>query len=209
VRHLVTPLEREYVLAPDRALPDLLAEAIDRTRADHEGRATCRTRVYQRRPSHCCGGRRCGRVFGVVREPGDHRARHAGRSHQRRAACGDGGPDPGGDVDRARADGQPGAHRSAAAGADQQHEHTNQPGGYWIAATNPLATHQAVTGAVLLRGPGRVRRPALPTELKESGRLHERTCHAGGRVLEVTGPLDTRELWPSVGGQPEQRVDFW
>lgn len=46
----------------------------------------------------------------------------------------------------------------------KQREHTNQPGGYWIAAADPLAAHEAVTGAMSSRGAGRVRRAALLTD---------------------------------------------
>jgi hypothetical protein len=51
--------------------------------------------------------------------------------------------------------------RQAAAARQQL---TNQPGGYWIAATNPEAAYQAVTGTAPLRGPDRVRRAALLTD---------------------------------------------
>ena len=46
----------------------------------------------------------------------------------------------------------------------KQREHTNQPGGYWIAAANPAAAHEAITGAMTLHGPGRIRRAALLTD---------------------------------------------
>jgi hypothetical protein len=43
-------------------------------------------------------------------------------------------------------------------------EYINQPGGYWIAAADPQAAHEAVTGSAPLTGPGRVRRAALLTD---------------------------------------------
>jgi hypothetical protein len=41
---------------------------------------------------------------------------------------------------------------------------TNQPDGYWIAAANPAAAYQAVTGTAPLHGEDRVRRAALLTD---------------------------------------------
>jgi hypothetical protein len=41
---------------------------------------------------------------------------------------------------------------------------TNTAEGYWIAATNPAAAYEAVSGTAPLRGPGRVRRAALLTD---------------------------------------------
>jgi hypothetical protein len=46
----------------------------------------------------------------------------------------------------------------------QRQQLTNRPGGYWIAAADPAAAYQAVTGAAPLRGPDRVRRAALLTD---------------------------------------------
>jgi hypothetical protein len=47
---------------------------------------------------------------------------------------------------------------------NQRQQFTNQPGGYWIAAANPAAAYQAVTGTAPLWGPNRVRRAALLTD---------------------------------------------
>jgi hypothetical protein len=46
----------------------------------------------------------------------------------------------------------------------QRQKLTNRPGGYWIAAADPAAAHQAVTGTAPLHGPDRVRRAALLTD---------------------------------------------
>jgi hypothetical protein len=46
----------------------------------------------------------------------------------------------------------------------EKHKLTNQPHGYWIAAANPAAAYQAVTGTAPLHGPDRVRRAALLTD---------------------------------------------
>ncbi|GAA1626648.1 hypothetical protein [Actinoplanes couchii] len=43
-------------------------------------------------------------------------------------------------------------------------QHTNRPGGYWIAAAAPQAAFEAVTGSVPLTGPQRLRRAALLTD---------------------------------------------
>jgi hypothetical protein len=48
--------------------------------------------------------------------------------------------------------------------AAQRQRLTNRPGGYWIAAANPAAAYEAVTGTAQLRGPDRVRRAALLTD---------------------------------------------
>ncbi|GAA1797192.1 hypothetical protein HC028_19855 [Planosporangium flavigriseum] len=46
----------------------------------------------------------------------------------------------------------------------EKHKLTNQPDGYWIAAANPAAAYEAVTGAAPLHGPDRVWRAALLTD---------------------------------------------
>jgi hypothetical protein len=46
----------------------------------------------------------------------------------------------------------------------EKHKLTNQPHGYWIAAANPAAAYEAVTGTAPLHGPDRVRRAALLTD---------------------------------------------
>jgi hypothetical protein len=43
-------------------------------------------------------------------------------------------------------------------------EHTNRPGGYWIAAATPAAAHESVTGTAPLTGPGRLHRAAVLTD---------------------------------------------
>jgi hypothetical protein len=46
----------------------------------------------------------------------------------------------------------------------EKHKLTNQPHGYWIAAANPAAAYESVTGTAPLHGPDRVRRAALLTD---------------------------------------------
>jgi hypothetical protein len=46
----------------------------------------------------------------------------------------------------------------------QRQQLTNQPGGYWIAAAEPAAAYEAITGEVPLAGPDRLRRAALLTD---------------------------------------------
>jgi hypothetical protein len=46
----------------------------------------------------------------------------------------------------------------------EKHKLTNQPHGYWIAAADPAAAYEAVTGTAPLHGPDRVRRAALLTD---------------------------------------------
>jgi hypothetical protein len=48
--------------------------------------------------------------------------------------------------------------------AEERLRYTNRPGGYWIAAAEPLAAFEAVTGAAPLHGPDRIRRAALLTD---------------------------------------------
>jgi hypothetical protein len=165
VRHLATHVERRYVLAPDRALPDLLAEAIDQTRADHGGR--CDLSHPSTPASTVCLLRETadaveylvlcdsplllehGREVEVITDE-----RHAESVAQIRAealAVHDAMDSPE-HTDQLRQV------------LTKQREHTNQPGGYWIAAANPAAAHEAVVGAMTLRGPGRVRRAALLTD---------------------------------------------
>src|SRR5262249_30829391 len=47
---------------------------------------------------------------------------------------------------------------------EERWRHTNRPGGYWIAAAEPLAAFEAVPGTAPLHGPNRVRRAALLTD---------------------------------------------
>jgi hypothetical protein len=46
----------------------------------------------------------------------------------------------------------------------ERQEHTNRPGGYWIAAATPAAAHESVTGTAPLTGPGRLHRAAVLTD---------------------------------------------
>jgi len=46
----------------------------------------------------------------------------------------------------------------------EKYQHINRPDGYWLAAADPKAAYEAVTGQVPLRGHGRLRRAALLTD---------------------------------------------
>ena len=48
--------------------------------------------------------------------------------------------------------------------AQLRQQHTNRPGGYWIAAALPEAAYEALTGTLPLTGPDRVRRAAVITD---------------------------------------------
>jgi hypothetical protein len=182
VRHLATWLQRGYVLAPDRALPDLLAEAIDRTRADHEGRcdlshpSTPASTVSLLRETPDAVEYLVLCDSPVVIERGAEvevvtDGRHAATVAQIRAEA-LAAPEPldsSGHVERLRRV------------LTKQREHTNQPGGYWIAAANPAAAAQAVTGSAPVRGAGRVRRAALLTD-------------GASRAVEEFELFDWREL---------------
>jgi len=165
VRHLATHLERGYVQAPDKMLPDLLAEAIDQTSADHGGR--CDLSHPSTPASTVCLLRETAAAIEylvlcdspLVLEHGGEvevitDGRHAASVAQIRAEA----------LAVRDAMDSPEHADQLRQVLTKQREHTNQPGGYWIAAANPAAAHEAVTGAVTLRGPGRVRRAALLTD---------------------------------------------
>lgn len=54
--------------------------------------------------------------------------------------------------------------RRVAALVDSQRRYRNRPGGFWVAATDPQAAHNALIGRVPLSGPGGLRRAALLTD---------------------------------------------
>jgi hypothetical protein len=165
VRHLATHLERRYVVAPHSPLSDLLAEAIDHTRADHEGRcdlehpSTPASTVSLLRETADTVEYLVLCDSPLVVEHGDQVEvisddRHAVAVAQIRAEAlathaSIGSPDHAEQVRRV---------------VVKQQEHTNQPGGYWIAAADPSAAHEAITGVRPLRGTDRVRRAALLTD---------------------------------------------
>ena len=65
---------------------------------------------------------------------------------------------------------------------------TNTAEGYWIAAANPAAAYEAVTGTAPLRGPGRVRRAALLTD-------------GASAAVEQFGLVDWRGLLDILAGE--------
>jgi hypothetical protein len=54
--------------------------------------------------------------------------------------------------------------RRVAALVDSQRRYRNHSGGFWVAATDPQAAHQALTGRAPLPGPGGLHRAALLTD---------------------------------------------
>jgi hypothetical protein len=159
VQRLTARLGQVAEEQPAAGLPDTLAEAIEQVRGDHEGRcdldnpATPAATVCLLRPdsdhldylilSDCSLVADHG---GAVTVMTDQRFGDAVAELRRKALTNRGievpagGPVPG------------------------KYELTNQPHGYWIAAANPEAARQAVTGALDLHGPMRVRRAALLTD---------------------------------------------
>ncbi|MFC0006615.1 hypothetical protein [Micromonospora siamensis] len=140
-------------------LPDLLAEAIERVRVDHDGRcdldnpATPAATVCLLRPSgdqldylilsDCTLVVDQGDTVTVLT---DQRFGIAVAELRREALA------------------LHGTELPAGRPTPGKYELTNQPHGYWIAAANPEAARQAVTGALDLHGPQRVRRAALLTD---------------------------------------------
>jgi hypothetical protein len=165
VRHLAGLLQRGYVLAPERTLPDLLAEAIDQTRADHEGRcdlshpSTPASTVSLLRETPDAVEYLVLCDSPVVIERGTEvdvvtDGRHAATVARIRAEA-LAAPKP---LD------SPEHTERLRSVLTKQRDYTNQPGGYWIAAANPAAAAEAVTGTAPVRGAGRVRRAALLTD---------------------------------------------
>jgi hypothetical protein len=159
VRRLSARLALAYADAPDDALPGLLAHAIGDVAGEH--RATCDLGRPATPASTVC----------MLREGRDHidylvlcdstlvldyGDRITGVTDDRIHQV----------IARTR--------REAAGGSEtvtavkpvtvEKWRYTNQRGGYWIAAADPQAAYQAVTGGAPLFGPGRVRRAALLTD---------------------------------------------
>jgi hypothetical protein len=86
---------------------------------------------------------------------------------------------------------------------------TNQPGGYWIAAANPAAAHEAVTGTAPLHGPQRLRRAALLTDGASAAVDQYKLFDWAGLldVLTNAGPRDLiRRVRDAEAGDRDGRV---
>jgi hypothetical protein len=182
VWRLAAHLGRASADAPTASLAQLLAAAIDGVRGDHSG--GCNLECPRTPASTVCLLRAAGDsleylVLGdsplVLDRDGDGIEVIADErfaqtiARIREAALAPSGP------------------RSAglAAPASQhtpgKYRYTNQPGGYWIAAADPRAAYEAVTGTLPLRGLGRVHRAVLLTD-------------GASRAVEQFGLLD----WPGL-----------
>jgi hypothetical protein len=165
VRQLAARLTAAYVRAREAPLTQHLAEAIEQVRRDHDGR--CDLDHPGTPASTVC----------LLKEVGD-RLEYLVLCDSPLVV------DRGGDVQvvtddrftRAVADVRATVLTGQAAiGSDEHAERvryavmqrramTNQANGYWIAAANPEAAYQAITGTLPLTGPDRVRRAALLTD---------------------------------------------
>jgi len=159
VQHLTTRLAQVIRRQPAAELPDALAEAIEQVRGDHDGRcdldnpATPAATVCLLRPN---GDHLdyliladCTLVIDqgeVVTTLTDQRFGDAVAELRRKALA-----------DRR-------IRWPAGRPTPDKYTLINQPHGYWIAAANPEAARQAVTGVLDLNGPARVRRAALLTD---------------------------------------------
>ncbi|HEX6970527.1 MAG TPA: hypothetical protein VF174_17180 [Micromonosporaceae bacterium] len=159
VQRLTTRLTEAAAASPGEPLPTILAEAIRRVRADHDGR--CDLDNPATPAATACLIRDTGNRLDYliladaflitdngdqVRAQTDHRFRNAVAELRRQALT----PGTGSE------------HRREL--TRRKYQLTNQPRGYWIAAADPEAAHQAVTGSLPLTGPDRIRRAALLTD---------------------------------------------
>ncbi|HEX6498172.1 MAG TPA: hypothetical protein VF054_03970 [Micromonosporaceae bacterium] len=159
VRRLAAHLGQAYADAPTADLARLLATAIDGVRGDHgqgcdldrpatPASTVCLIRVDGERLDYLLLGDSplvVDRDGGGVEVIADDRVART--------------------VARIRAAPVPDEAGSAASPhTPGKYRYLNQPGGYWVAAADPRAAFEAVTGALPVRGPGRVRRAALLTD---------------------------------------------
>jgi hypothetical protein len=165
VQHLSTRLAAAYVRAPEAPLQQHLAEAIDRVRHDHGGRCdlshrgtpagtVCLVKETRDRLEYLvlCDSPLVVDRGDVVQVVTDERFARAVADVRAVALAGQAAIGSQDHVERVRV-----AVRRRLAMA-------NQPDGYWIAAANPEAAYQAVTGTLPLTGYNAVRRAALLTD---------------------------------------------
>jgi hypothetical protein len=164
VRRLSARIIDAHGADPDGTLPELLATAISAVRGDHGGQcdldhpgtpaaAVCMLRIGANRVDYLvlCDTTLVLDCAGMVAVITDERFGKAIKDIRARAL-----------VAGAIGTADHGARAHQAAMERQQL--TNKPGGYWIAAANPDAAHQAITGSADQTGPGRILRAALLTD---------------------------------------------
>ncbi len=164
VRRLVARLYAAYTSTPEAVVTQLLADAIDAVRGDHGGQCDLR---HPATPASTVCALKVGEdqaeylVLGdspLVLEVGtevtviaDDRFRTTiARMRDRTLVPGDVGSV--GQTDRIRQF------------TPEKYQHINRPGGYWIAAADPQAAFEAVSGEIPVRGPALVLRAALLTD---------------------------------------------
>ncbi|GII25350.1 hypothetical protein [Planosporangium mesophilum] len=193
VRRLATRLGQAHDAMPTASLAQLLAVAIDGLRRDHgdgcdltcprtPASTVCLLRVDGEHVEYLvlgdsplvldCGGR-------GVEVIADERFAHTIARLREAALVPDGSQSVG--VGALVPQHTPGKYR-----------YINQSGGYWIAAANPQAAFEAVTGTLPLRGPARVRRAALLTDGASRAVEHFRLTDWPGLLdlLTVHGPAE-------------------
>ena len=164
VHRLVGHLYTGHTSRPDAGLAQLLADAIDAVRDDHGGQCdldqpatpaatVCALKVGDDQAEYLVLGDspmvlQLGADVTVV---ADDRFRTVVAEIQERTLV-PGGVGTAGQADRVRRY------------TPQKYQYTNQPGGYWIAAADPRAAYEAVSGAVPLHGLSPLRRAALLTD---------------------------------------------
>src|SRR6266545_105121 len=165
VRRLAARLGEVFAAMPSASPPQLLSDAIDAVRGDHEGRCdlghpstpgstVCLLRSTGDRAEYLvlCDSTLILDHGGQVAVIADERfGRTIARIQDRE-------PIPGAATatgDRA------GRVRGFTI---EKHQYTNQPGGYWIAAANPQAAFEAIAGEAPLHGSKSIQRAALLTD---------------------------------------------
>ncbi len=165
VRRLGAHLVNAHALNPDASLPDILAAAITSVRGDHGSvcdldhpgtpqSTVCLLRAGQDMADYLvlCDSPIVLDHDGHVEVITDLRLQETSQKLREAALA---GANTFGSDDRATRLRQL---------VTSQREHVNRPGGYWIAAANTDAAYNAVTGALPVHGPSRLRRAALLTD---------------------------------------------
>jgi hypothetical protein len=164
VRRLAARLCAAYAAAPTVGLSHLLAEAIEAVRGDHGGgcdlshpgtpaATVCALKVDGDQAEYLalCDSPLVLEQGTEVTVITDVRFQTAIAQIRERTLI-PGGAGTAGQTDRIRES------------TPEKYQYINRPGGYWIAAADPRAAFEAVTGDVPLRGPDRLRRAALLTD---------------------------------------------
>ncbi len=165
VQRLAAQLVDAHTRRGGTALPELLAEAIEAVRGEHGGSCdlehpgspattVCILRAAEDRADYLVLGdsplvlERDGQVEVIT----DLRIQRSNADRRAEVLSG------------AAAVGTPTHAAAVRRLSESQRSYRNRTGGYWVAAGDPAAAHQALTGAVPLSGPGRLQRAALLTD---------------------------------------------